>query len=125
MNNPCYLEFVADKPERASKFYADVFGWKFNKADMPMDYWWIDVGSGPKPFPVMGIGMIRRMAAEQKNVVMYIKIQSIEEYEKKVEEHGGKLIDQRRAVPGYGWFHWFVDTEGNTVSLWQDDKAAK
>ena len=34
-----HFEIVADKPERAMKFYKEVLGWEFNKWNGPQDYW--------------------------------------------------------------------------------------
>jgi len=33
-----HFDIPADDPQRAQKFYADVFDWKFEKWDGPMDY---------------------------------------------------------------------------------------
>ena len=34
-----------DDPQRAQKFYAEVFDWKFEKWDGPMDYWMANTGT--------------------------------------------------------------------------------
>jgi len=39
-----HFDIPADDPVRAQKFYADVFDWKFNKWDGPMDYWMVKTG---------------------------------------------------------------------------------
>ena len=33
-----WFDIPADDPERAQKFYKEVFDWKFEKWDGPMDY---------------------------------------------------------------------------------------
>ena len=43
-----HFEFAADNPERAAKFYREVFGWESAKWGGPMDYWLVKTGSdGP------------------------------------------------------------------------------
>ncbi|MGB8934825.1 MAG: VOC family protein [Candidatus Nitrosopolaris sp.] len=39
-----HFEIVADNPERAIKFYKEVFGWEFKKWDGPQDYWFVKTG---------------------------------------------------------------------------------
>lgn len=33
-----HFDIPADNPEKMAKFYQDVFGWKINKWEGPMDY---------------------------------------------------------------------------------------
>lgn len=40
-----HFDIPSDNPERAQKFYKEVFDWKFEKWDGPMDYWMITTGS--------------------------------------------------------------------------------
>src|SRR5580692_9633797 len=40
-----YFEIQADSPQRATRFYSDVFGWKFVRdANVPIEYWRLDGG---------------------------------------------------------------------------------
>ncbi len=49
MSRVVHFEIHVDDPNRASKFYTDVFGWKFNKWEGPMDYWLISTGDSIMP----------------------------------------------------------------------------
>jgi len=44
MPRPIHFDLTVDNPERAVKFYKDVFGWKFEKWDGPMDRWMATTG---------------------------------------------------------------------------------
>jgi len=44
-----HFEIVADKPERAMKFYKEVFAWDFNKWNGPQDYWLVKTGEDSQP----------------------------------------------------------------------------
>jgi len=44
-----HFEMVADKPERAMKFYKEVFGWEFNKWNGPQEYWLVKTGEDSQP----------------------------------------------------------------------------
>ena len=56
-----HFEIHAENPERARKFYGDLFGWEFAQFGGPMDYWIIRTGSEGQP----GIdgGLVRRVGA--------------------------------------------------------------
>ena len=117
-----HFEINADNPERAVKFYEKSFGWKIQKWDGPMDYWLITTGDKEKP----GIdGAIMKKANPQATIFNTIDVSSIDEYQKKVVDNGGKIIMPKDAVPGVGYFSYCTDTEGNTFGLMQYDPKAK
>jgi predicted enzyme related to lactoylglutathione lyase len=119
MNRVVRFEINADMPERAVKFYSEVFGWKIEKWDGPMDYWLVYTGEGP------GIdGGIARRDSPSRTTVNTISVPSIDEFLSKVEEGGGKVVMQKTALPGIGWFAACQDTEGNAFALMQEDRSA-
>jgi hypothetical protein len=48
-NRIVHFEIPANQPEALTKFYSDLFGWKFQKASLPgPEYWLCDTASdGP------------------------------------------------------------------------------
>jgi predicted enzyme related to lactoylglutathione lyase len=114
-----HFEIPADDPERAKKFYTDLFGWKIEKTP-EMDYWMITT-SGEKQ--VDG-GMMKRQDPQQQ-ITNYIDVSSIDEHAAKVEKLGGKVVVPKAPVPGFGYFAVCLDTENNAFALWQSDKNAK
>ena len=44
-----HFDIPADDPMRAVAFYQEVFGWKYDKWDGPMEYWLINTGPGDEP----------------------------------------------------------------------------
>src|SRR5438128_828489 len=54
-----HFEIHADDPERAIKFYSDLFGWQFKKRDGPMPYWLVT--TGPDSEPGINGGLMKRM----------------------------------------------------------------
>ena len=121
MPRPIHFDLSADDPERAVKFYSSVFGWKFEKWQGPMEYWLITTGTAPEP----GIdgGMSRREpGATDSNT---IGVPSIDDAMKSIAAAGGKVVSEKRAIPGVGWFATCKDTEGNEFGLMQSDQSAK
>ena len=50
---------------------------------------------------------------------------SVDEYVNKVDKLGGKVIQSKMTVPGWGYLVICFDTEDNMFGLWQEDKNAK
>lgn len=117
-----HFEITADKPERASQFYSEVFGWAINKWNGPEDYWLVSTGEKDKP----GIdGALMRKGNLQQNIINTIDVPSVDEFTKKVELNGGKVITPKTSIPGVGFFAYCKDTEDNIFGIMQEDNTAK
>ena len=117
-----HFDIPSDDPERAKKFYSDVFGWKFDKWDGPMEYWMIKTGDDSEP----GIngGMARRMPG-QIGMTNTVTVKSLDEYTGKVQAKCGQILIPKMPIPGVGYFATCMDTEGNIFGLIQMDDTAK
>jgi predicted enzyme related to lactoylglutathione lyase len=114
-----HFEFPADKPERAERFYSDVFGWKFTKWEGPMEYWLVDTG---KEGPGINGGMQRRMPGS--TTTNTIDVASVDETVRTVVANGGGVAVPKMAIPGVGWLAYCTDTEGNMFGIMQNDPKA-
>jgi len=61
---------------------------------------------------------MKRKDPQQPNL-NYIGVPSIDEYSKKVNELGGKVVMPKTEIPGYGYFAVCMDTEKNAFALWE------
>jgi len=117
-----HFEINADDSLRAKKFYEDVFNWKIEKWEGPMDYWTIDAGDEDEE----GIsGGLQKREQPEDQIFNYIKVSSVDSFSKKIEESGGTLESPKITVPGVGNFYMFKDTEGNKLGIMQEDDSAK
>ena len=117
-----HFDIPADDPERAIKFYEEVFGWKIEKWEGPMEYWLITTGPEDEPGIDGGLGKRATPDTVTENT---IDVDSVDDYVVKVEEGGGKVIRPKSAVPGVGWLAYCEDTEGNRFGIMQEDPEAK
>jgi len=117
-----HFDIPADDPARAQKFYQDIFGWKFDKWNGPMEYWMIKTGDD-KQQGING-GLAKRMPG-QAGTTNTIDVPSVDEFAKKIESKGGKVIMPKMAIPGVGYFAQCLDTEGNIFGIIQMDQNAK
>ena len=49
----------------------------------------------------------------------------MDKFLKKVKAAGGKQATPKTPIPGYGWFAYCKDSEGNLFGLMQPDMKAK
>ncbi len=112
MSKVIHFEIPADDPERAIKFYEDVFGWEIIKWEHG-DYWLVSTGPDEEP----GInGAI--MPKKDGNMVRdTISVYSIDEFAKKIESQGGKMLTGKMPIPGMGFNQLFKDTEDNEFGM--------
>ena len=118
-----HFDIPADDLERASKFYAELFGWKIEKVPGPMDYYFIHT-TNEKGEQGVGGGMAKR-DNPQDRITNYIDVPSIDEYLAKVEKLGGKVILTKTPVPGFGYLAVCLDTENNAFGLWETEEDIK
>jgi len=124
MNTPSYFEIQADDTSRASRFYAELFGWKFTKADgLPVEYWRIETEGirggllqrpAPTPPPQCGTNAF----------VCSIEVEDFDKVSEKIAALGGKVALPKFAVPGVCWQGYFLDTESNTFGIFEVDSQA-
>lgn len=117
-----HFDVPADDPKRAQKFYQDVFDWKFDKWNGPMEYWMVKTGDDKQP----GIngGLAKRMPG-QSGITNTIDVPSIDDYVKKIQAMGGQIVSPKMPIPSVGYFAQCKDTEGNVFGIIQMDQNAK
>lgn len=117
-----HFDIPVDDPTRAQKFYQEIFDWKFDKWNGPMEYWMVKTGDDKQP----GIngGLAKRMPG-QTGMTNTIDVPSVDEFSTKIQSKGGKVIVPKMAIPGVGYFAQCLDTEGNTFGIIQMDQNAK
>jgi len=122
MPRPIHFDISAENPEQATRFYADVFGWQFQKWEGPMDYWLISTGTNGE----LGIdGGLSRRNGHGIATVNTVGVPSADEYVERITRAGGSVLMPKSAIPGVGWFAMCADPEGNSFGIMQDDPQAR
>jgi predicted enzyme related to lactoylglutathione lyase len=119
-----HFEISADEPERALKFYTDVFGWNTQKWEGPQEYWLVNTGEDSQP-GINGGLMRRQSEMSYANNVNTVDVPSVDEYVARVSASGGKILVPKMPLPGLGYLAYCLDTEGNMFGIMQEDTAAK
>ena len=123
MSTIVHFDIPAEDINRAKNFYEKLFDWKIEPVPGPMEYFNIST-KDEEGNDSIGGGMGMRGQPEQK-ITNFIGVDSIDEYIKKVEDLGGKILMPKTTIPGFGYLATFLDTEGNTLGLWKTDETAK
>ena len=118
-----HFDISADDTERAKKFYEALFNWKMESPPGMTDYYLIETADLEGKRGVGG-GLGKRGEPNQR-ITSYIGVDSVVAYSSKVQNLGGKVIQPKMTVPGWGYLAVCTDTESNMFGLWQDDKDAK
>ena len=136
MNRIIHFEIQADNPERAVKFYKEVFGWELNEWVIPgvkmkdENRYWL-VTTGPETESGINGGIVFRRGPAPVNgqavnaYVCTLGVANLDESVDKVLKSGGNVTIPRMAVQGIGWWANCKDTEGNLFGMMQEDANAQ
>jgi hypothetical protein len=131
-----HFEIHAGNPERAVKFYRDVFGWEIHEWVIPgvqmkdENRYWL-VTTGPETESGINGGIVFRRSPDPANeqpvnaFVCTISVASLEISVDAVFKSGGSVIIPRMVVEGIGWWASCKDTEGNLFGMMQEDTNAR
>jgi hypothetical protein len=128
MPRPVHFEIEAGEPERAMKFYGELFGWTFKQwGEEP--YWLVTTGD-PKAPGIDGGLMPRRGAgpdgAQPVNAfVCIVDVPDIDAALARVVALGGTITVPKMAVPTVGWLGYAKDPEGNVFGMMRMDESAR
>ena len=122
-----HFEIHAGDPDRAIKFYKNLFDWTFQKWEGPMEYWLVT--TGPNDQPGINGGLLRRQGEiDGQAVIAYvctIDVADIDASLKTAEANGALVAVPKMPIPGMGWLVYCKDTEGNIFGMMQGDPSAK
>jgi predicted enzyme related to lactoylglutathione lyase len=109
-----YVELPARSIERATEFYADVFGWRFESP--PPEHGRTDVVY-LEARPEVGI-CTGAAPASGSGIRPAVAVKSIDDTLDRVGRAGGRVVEPKADV-GDGYTAAFEDCEGNHIGLWQ------
>jgi len=119
-----HFEIPAEDAQKLKKFYVNLFGWKIEKYPGPTEYYLLQtVPVDEKMMPIRpGVngGLFLKKDATipgQAKPTNYVWVESVDEYSKKVEALGGKIVVSKMEIPGLGWWALALDPEGNQFGL--------
>lgn len=121
MSKVVHFEIPMDDPDRATGFYRDVFGWEISRFGSE-PYWLVRAGADEEPG---ANGALVNRGDLLQSPVLIVGAEDIDRTLSQVQRHGGKVAQGKLPVPGMGWSAYVLDSEGNTIGLFQSDPDAR
>jgi predicted enzyme related to lactoylglutathione lyase len=115
-NRVVHFEIPANQPQELTTFYTELFGWKFQKAELPgPEYWLCDTGQAEP-----GInGAIMQRQDPRQPTVNYVHVASIDAMIEKATKLGAQVALPKMPIPGVGAVACLMDPQGNLCGLWE------
>lgn len=111
-----HVEIHSSDPAQTKVFYNRVFGWEFE--DIPeMNYMTFKAPNEPH-------GGLQKHGEQGPKVLNYILANDISRTLQKVENAGGRIIEAKSEIPGFGWFAIFEEPGGTVQALYQASPRA-
>src|SRR5438094_10309976 len=106
-----HVEFHVKEPKKVEKFYASLFGWKFQEVPA-MNYSVFQAPSGPGG----GIGGLQP-GNWPPGVINYISVDSVADYKEELKKAGGQINAPKNEVAGQGLFAIVQDPSRTRMAL--------
>jgi uncharacterized protein len=113
-----HWEFWSEDPAKISDFYQKVFDWQIRPIP-EMNYRLVETGGKG------GIngGIMKPQAGPWPGkMTVYIDVDDLDAFGRKIQKAGGKLVVERMEVPGVGQFSLFEDPDGRVLGMWKQPK---
>lgn len=120
MSKIVHFEIPVDDPDRASAFYRSALGWEISGfGNQP--YWLVRAGADDE---AGANGALITRSEVHRTPVVIAGVDDIDAALSRVQQSGGLIAHEKVPIPGVGWSAYVVDSEGNTIGLFQDDTSA-
>lgn len=137
-NRIVHFEIHSENPEKAAKFYSDIFGWDIKEWVFPgvemkneNRYWFVMTAEkDSKEAGINGGMLFRRGSAPAKGqpvnaFVCTVQVESFDKTAEKIMSAGGTVALPKMAIQGMAWQGYFIDLDGNIFGVHEPDPNAK
>jgi predicted enzyme related to lactoylglutathione lyase len=116
----CHIDVSSGDPERARRFYGDVFGWQF-EAFPGVSYTGVKTSANGIESGIGALDEATGLTPPRPNgVIPYILAPDMDATLEAIDRAGGEIVIRTTDVMGYGDFAQFRDPDGNLIGLWRD-----
>jgi predicted enzyme related to lactoylglutathione lyase len=114
---PCWVDLTQVDYDRATQFYADLFGWVYEvrtPPDAPFRYAYARLDG-------MTVGAVGGPSnqGDLGGWTTYVRVESVDESADAVTAHGGKIIQPPMDIPRSGRVALAADPHGAVIGLWE------
>jgi predicted enzyme related to lactoylglutathione lyase len=123
---PTYFDLTVANVARAKAFFEATLGWRFEKFDMPYEYYRIQAGPEGEPGIDGGIGGVANASVSggRPMTLITMPVANLDEVLARVVASGGSIVEPRTPIPGIGWYATCAEPGGLKFGLIEADAAA-
>ena len=123
---PTYFDLTVHDLGAARAFFERVFGWRFERFPMPYEYYRIQAGAHNEQGIDGGIGALKDapVAGGRPMTQMTVPVPDLEQSIATVLASGGRVVEQKLAIPGIGWYATCAEPGGLRFGMIQADPRA-
>lgn len=123
---PTYFDLTVQDVGLARTFFEQVLGWRFDKFDMPYEYFRIQAGPEQEPGIDGGMGAITDapLSGGRPMTLVTIPVADLDATLGRVISAGGSIVEPRMPIPGIGWYATCAEPGGLKFGLIQADASA-
>jgi len=124
---PTYFDLTVSDVGQAKAFFEATLGWRFEKFDMPYEYYRIQAGGEGEPGIDGGIGGVKDapLAEGRPMTQVTVPVANLNEVVARVVANGGSIVEPRMPIPGIGWYATCAEPGGLKFGLVEADPGAK
>jgi predicted enzyme related to lactoylglutathione lyase len=123
---PTYFDLTVQDVGLARAFFEKVLDWRFEKFDMPYEYFRIQGGPDAEPGIDGGIGAVRDapLSGGRPMTQVTIPVADLDARLARVVAAGGSVVEPRIPIPGIGWYATCAEPGGLKFGLIEADASA-
>jgi len=124
---PTYFDLTVSDVGQAKAFFEATLGWRFEKFDMPYEYYRIQAGGESEPGIDGGIGGVKDAPLSEGRPMtqVTVPVANLTEVVARVVANGGSIVEQRMPIPGVGWYATCAEPGGLKFGLIEADAGAE
>jgi uncharacterized protein len=113
-----HWELWSEDPAQIADFYQKVFGWTIRTIP-ELNYRLVETGGEGG---INGGIMKPQRGPWPGKLAFYIDVDDLEEYSRKIQQAGGRMVVEKVDVPGVGQLALFEDPDGRVLGMWKQMK---
>jgi uncharacterized protein len=123
---PTYFDLTVSDVGQPKAFFERVLGWRFEKFDMPYEYYRVQGGAEAEPGINGGIGATKDapLSGGKPLTLLTVPVSDLEEVLALVKAAGGSVVEPRTPIPGVGWYATCAEPGGLKFGVIQGDPSA-
>jgi predicted enzyme related to lactoylglutathione lyase/ketosteroid isomerase-like protein len=123
---PTYFDLTVRDLDRARVFFEQVFDWRFERFEMPYEYYRIQAGPVGEPGIDGGMGSVKDapLCEGRPMSQVTIAVVRLDDVLSRVQAGGGRIVEPKMPIPGIGWYATCAEPGGLLFGVIQGDEDA-